>query len=46
MENCINCTHIEEFASSERPSNSIINRIKSFLTTFRVEGAEYLSKTK
>lgn len=46
MENCINCAHIEEVAISKRPSNIIVQYIKSFLTTFTIEGAEYASKTK
>lgn len=46
MEHCINCGCIEEVVVSQRPYSSIVKRIKNFLTTFTIEGAEYLSKSK
>ncbi len=46
MENCINCTCIDEVVIPQRHYNSITKRVANFLSTFTIEGAEELSKTK
>nr|WP_299386734.1 hypothetical protein [Allomuricauda sp.] len=45
MENCLDCSCLEPQATL-RPSLSLKQHITKFLTSFVIEGAEYLSKTK
>lgn len=45
MENCLTCT-CEEMVETKVSGVSFIERITSFLTTFVVEGAEHLARTK
>ncbi len=46
MENCINCNCVELYEAPERSSKHLLYKVMDFLTSVKIEGAEYLSKTK
>lgn len=46
MENYLDCTCLTEVAGAKKSHTPFAQRVVSFLTSFVIEGAEGMSKTK
>jgi hypothetical protein len=46
MENSLDCNTINEHITHENLRDALSKRIVKFLRSFKIEGAEYLSRTK
>ncbi len=46
MENSLDCSTVNKHLTHENLNDTLLKRIVKFLSSFKIEGAEYLSKTK